>query len=293
MVDITMTGAGESVYIGVDIGGTSTRVGLFQSLDSPDFALVAKFPTEQSYERQLHNIVSTIESSGMQGYAGIGVSVAGRIAKDGSGVIVAPNLPEYVGKPFAQDLSDHFRCPIRLAHDAVCGLLAEKKFGDMHDFERCAYLTVSTGTGAAIQLGKGQISLTSSIEIGHQILDGNILHCLCGQVGCLETFTGGRQIELRYGRSPAQITDSAFWETFSDKLALGLVNLAQLTRIDAVAISGAIALNNAFLVPLLQQKVDGMLKGARLELSVARLGEDAPLVGAAVLLEVAESAILH
>ena len=293
MVDITMDETDERAYIGVDIGGTSTRVGLFTSLSSTDFVLVAKFPTEQGYERQLGNVISAIESSSLDGYAGIGVSVAGRIGKDGRGVIVAPNLPDYVGKPFAQDLSDRFGCAVRLAHDAVCGLLAEKKFGRMRDFERCAYLTISTGTGAAIQLSKGQISLTSSIEIGHQILDGNTLQCLCGQVGCLETFTGGRQITLRYGRSPAQITDGAFWEIFSDKLALGLVNLAQLTRIDAVAISGAIALNNAFLVPLLQQKVDGMLRGASLELSVARLGENAPLVGAAVLFEVPENAILH
>ncbi len=293
MVDIITARLDETPSIGVDIGGTGTRVGLFQSLDSPDFTLIAKFPTEQSYERQLRNIIFTIESNSMHRYAGIGVSVGGRIAKDGGGVVVAPNLPEYVGKPFAQDLFDHFGCPVRLAHDAVCGLLGEKKFGYIRDFDRCAYLTVSTGTGAAIQLSKAGIGLTSSIEIGHQILDGNTRQCLCGQVGCLETFTGGRQIELRYGCSPAQITDSAFWEVFSDKLAVGLVNLAQLTRIDAVAISGAIALNNAFLVPLLQRKVDEMMRGVRLELSLASLGENAPIVGAAILLEVSESAILH
>ena len=98
---------------------------------------------------------------------------------------------------------------------------------------------------------------------------------------------------MRYGRSPAQITDSVFWETFSDKLALGLVNLAQLTRIDAVAISGAIALNKPFLLPLLQDKVNAMIRGATLELGFARLGENAPLVGAAMLLEVPKNTILH
>jgi hypothetical protein len=51
--------------------------------------------------------------------------------------------------------------------------------------------------GAAFQLRKAQTVLTVSIEIGHQILDGNTLICLCGQVGCLETFTGGKQHELR------------------------------------------------------------------------------------------------
>jgi glucokinase len=288
-----ITQASSNMYIAVDIGGTNTRLGLFESLDSTDFVVLAKFPTVQNYEEQIRQIVAAIQSSGREDLAGIGVSAAARIARDGRTIILAPNLPGYIGKPFAQDLFERFACPVRLAHDTVCGLLAEKKFGALRDIDRCAYLTVSTGTGAAIQLGKASISLTSSIEIGHQVLDGNTLTCLCGQVGCLETFTGGRQVELRYGRPIAHITDMAFWETFSDKLALGLVNLAQLTRIDAVAISGAIALNNAFLVPMLQQKVNAILKWGMLELRLAALGENAPIVGAAVLLEVPEDTILH
>jgi predicted NBD/HSP70 family sugar kinase len=288
-----ITQASSNTYIAVDIGGTNTRLGLFESLDSTDFVVLAKFPTVQNYEEQIRQIVVAIQNSGREDFAGIGVSAAARIARDGHTIILAPNLPGYIGKPFAQDLFERFACPVRLAHDTVCGLLAEKKFGALRNIDRCAYLTVSTGTGAAIQLGKASISLTSSIEIGHQVLDGNTLICLCGQVGCLETFTGGRQIELRYGRPIAHITDMAFWETFSDKLALGLVNLAQLTRIDAVAISGAIALNNAFLVPMLQQKVNAILKWGMLELRLATLDENAPIVGAAVLLEVPEDTILH
>src|SRR6266566_3540687 len=294
MSNAQITRAGSGTYIGVDIGGTNTRLGLFGSLDTPDFMHVEKFPTFQSYEEQLHHIIVAIRACNRRNHlAGIGVSVAARIAKDGHSVIVAPNLPDYVEKPFAEDLFERLKSPVRLAHDTVCGLLAEKKFGILHQIDRCAYLTISTGTGAAIQLGKASATLISSIEIGHQILDGNSLKCLCGQVGCLETFTGGRQIELRYGCPIAQITDKAFWETFSDKLAIGLVNLAQLTRIDVVALSGAIVLNSQFLLPMLQEKVNTILKGSTLELKKAVLGENAPIVGAAVLFDIPENTILH
>ena len=288
---ITLTGS--STYIGVDIGGTNTRIGLFGSLDAPDFVYVAKFHTFQSFEEQLHHIIAEMQAYKIDNLAGIGVSVAARIAKDGRSISVAPNLPDYVDKPFAKDLFERMKKPVRLAHDTVCGLLAEKKFGILQQIDRCAYLTVSTGTGAAIQLGKASATLISSIEIGHQILDGNSLKCLCGQIGCLETFTGGRQIILRYGHSISQITDKAFWETFSDKLAIGLVNLAQLTRVDVVAISGAIVLNNQFLLPMLQEKVNTILKGSTLELKKAVLGENAPIVGAAALLGMSEDHILH
>jgi glucokinase len=286
-------GKREPVSIGIDIGGSNTRLGLFHSLDTPHFTTLEKFPTSQHYEQQLQSIMTAIQSKGLTDLAGIGVSIAGRIAKDGRSVVVAPNLPEYIARPFAQQLSDRFGCPTRLAHDAVCGLLAEKRFGSIQHFDRCAYLTVSTGTGAAIQLAKAGHVLTSSIEIGHQILDGNQRVCLCGQVGCLETFTGGKQIALRYGCSAIEITDTSFWEDFCTKLALGLVNLAMLSRIDAVAISGAIILNNRHLLARIQQHVNAMIRGSTLELGVAQAGEDAPIIGAALLHSVPEETILH
>jgi glucokinase len=283
-----------STYIAVDIGGTNTRIGSFgSSLDIPEFIRITAFPTYQRYDEQLHQIIDAVQASNNSQLAGRGVSVAARIASDGRSVSVAPNLPDYVNRPFAENLAERLHIPVRLAHDTVCGLLAEKQLGILHKIDRCAYLTVSTGTGAAIQLGKASTSLTSSIEIGHQVLDGNSLKCLCGQVGCLETFTGGRQIELRYGCPPAQITDNAFWETFSDKLAIGLVNLTQLTRIDVVALSGAIVLKNQFLVSILQEKVNTILTGSTLELKTAKLRENAPIVGAAVLLSTPEDQILH
>src|SRR6516162_5383337 len=95
---------GSETYIGVDIGGTNTRIGVFGSLDTPDFVRVVKFPTYQSYEEQLEQIIVAVRASNKHHLAGIGVSVAARIAKDGRSVIVAPNLPEYVNKPFVEDL---------------------------------------------------------------------------------------------------------------------------------------------------------------------------------------------
>ena len=279
--------------IGIDIGGTNTRIALFPTLDAPAYTLLAKFPTHQEFEQQLRSIGLVMREQGIQGVAGIGVSIAARIAKDGQSVIFAPNLPGYIDRPFVAELAALCASPVRLAHDTVCGLLAETRFGVLRMVERCAYLTVSTGTGAAIQLEKEGTGLVSSIEIGHQILDGNTRKCLCGMTGCLETYTGGRQIELRYGKPVEHIKDNAFWENFAEKLALGLVNLAQLTRIDVVTVSGAIALNRPSLLPALQENIDRLLMPSKLGLRLATLGETAPLVGAALLTGVSEDEILH
>lgn len=276
--------------IGIDIGGTYTRIGRFEDIDTKSFTLVARYPTPQQYAAQIERIAEALQ--GMSP-AGIGVSVGAQLHRDGRSVHTAPNLPEYVDRPLANDLADIIGCPVRLAHDPVCGLLAEERFGALQGQDRCAYLTLSTGTGCAFRLRQGKTTLAVSIEFGHQILDGNTAQCLCGQTGCLETATGGRQITLRRGQPPESIADADFWDQFCDKLALGLVNLAQLTRVEMVAVGGGIAANRPDLLPQVQRRVDARIAGASLQIAPAVLGEDAPLVGAALLPATATDAIAH
>ena len=70
MLNAQNTQTGSSTYIGVDIGGTNTRIGLFESLDAPDFALIARYPTDQSYEEQLRRIMTTIQDGSRENPAG-------------------------------------------------------------------------------------------------------------------------------------------------------------------------------------------------------------------------------
>jgi predicted NBD/HSP70 family sugar kinase len=314
----------ERSVVAIDIGGANTRIALFTSPahSTADISLDA-FPTEESYERQLDQItkamskvthhislhgpaediltnaisIKTNHGSNQTNLISIGVSIGARLARDGSGVAVAPNLRGYEGRPFASDLAERCGAPVksvRLAHDPVCGLLAERRFGVLQDADRCAYLTVSTGTGAALYLGStGETGQALSIEFGHQTLDGDTRQCLCGQTGCLETYTGGRQLALRYGRPLEEIEDTAVWDALYDKLALGLVNLAQLTRVEVVALSGAIALRHEGFPDAVRERVEARLRGMALRLELAALGEQAPLVGAALLPDTPERAILH
>lgn len=304
-----------AVAIAVDLGGTTTRVAVIYpplpriGAHEPFgvWQVVASFPTEQRYATQLARLGEAIAAATDQAQrqtpgrpAGVGVSLGGRIAEDGRSVSVAPNLRDYEGRPFVADLSA--RCgglPVRLAHDAVCGLLAERRVGALMGTERCAYLTLSTGTGCAIHLqspSAGDEGVTLSIELGHQLLDQNTRVCLCGQVGCLETYTGGRQLALRYGQPIETLDDvgsSQMWREFAEKLSVGLVNLAHLTRVERVAIGGAIALNHPNLLEALRVAVTERLRNAQLEMVAAALGESAPLIGAATLLTTPARELLH
>jgi glucokinase len=281
------------MYVAIDIGGTATRVGVAEVPAAGNVELVARFPTEQLYDRQLERLIKAVTAARVPALGGIGISMGARIARDGTRVSVAPNLREYERKPIVHQLEARFGCPVRLAHDPVCGVLAETALGVLKGFDRCAYLTVSTGTGAAVQLRKPPNVVTLSIEMGHQLLAGNTRRCLCGQIGCIETFTGGKQIAQRFGRDASQIDDPAFWRELTDALAVGIVNLSWLTRVEAIAVSGGIALNSTYLQEHLQARVSALRVGDECRLLWSELGENAPLLGAALLIDTPESTILH
>ena len=281
------------MYVALDIGGTTTRVGLLTDLNSSEIAISQQFSTRQRYDAQLELLRAAIETATSEPLDGIGISLGGHIARDGSSVRDAANLRDYEGKPLVRQLQERFGCQVRLAHDTVCGLLAEKKFGALQPFDLCAYVTVSTGTGGAIQLRKAGQTLTVSMEMGHQLLAGERRHCLCGQTGCLETITGGKQIALQRSQEPALIQDAAFWQTFTECLALGIVNLCRLTRAEAVAISGGIALRASYLRAHLPERVAALCARDVPRLFWSEFGDNAPLIGAALLLETPESMIVH
>lgn len=277
--------------LALDIGGTQTRLAAFPHPTSVDYRPLAQFPTQMDYADQLDRVVAAWDGPGLP--RAVGVSIGAQVARDGRTVLTAPNLREYIGRPLTHDLAARLGCPVYLAHDGVCGVLAEHQRGALVGRDRCGYITVSTGTGAAVHLATTTSTLTISVQIGHQILDGNPLLCLCGQSGCLETITGGRQIALRTGHAPQEIGDPAFWDGVCEKLAIGLINLAQLTRVDVVALGGSIALRRRGLVPRVRELVAQRLRDATLEVRTAALGDDAPLAGAALLTELPEGAIVH
>ncbi|HEY7350596.1 MAG TPA: ROK family protein [Ktedonobacterales bacterium] len=281
------------MYLAIDNGGSTTRIGRVSTLRRPQIEVIEQFPTFQSYADQIEKLLKSIAVPGNEHLAGIGISLGGHIARDGCSVRDAANLRDYEGQPLASQLQEAFGCSVRLAHDTVCGLLAEKAFGALTPFDLCAYLTISTGTGAAIQLRKAGRALTVSMEMGHQLLAGNTRPCLCGQIGCLETITGGRQIALRFGREAAEITDAGFWQELTEALALGIVNLARMTRVEAIAISGGMALHAPYLREHLPERVAALCARDAPQLFWSQLGENAPLLGAALLLETPEAAIIH
>jgi glucokinase len=262
--------------IAIDLGGTNTRI-----------AGRIRFPTFADYDKELAAIV---EATRPMRPDAVGVSFGGRLDADGQRVKVSLNLRGYEGRHLRDDLAEALACPVRVAHDATCGLLGEYTSGSLQGVDRCAYVTLSTGVGSAVRLGDGKQAVVLTTEAGHQLIAGNVLPCVCGQRGCLETLAGGRALELRLGRSLEDVNDEDFWRRYAEAVAPGLANVALVAGVEAIALGGAIVLRRPGLFERLAAEVARRATYQQIQLTPAQLGENAPLVGAAALFE---QTVLH
>ena len=146
------------MYAVIDLGGTNTSIVTFASLAVPQYTLVAQFPTDQDYARQLERILAALDGSGHQ-LEGVGMAIGAQLTPDGLAIEESWTMQAYVGHSIVSDVASATGVAVRAANDNVCGVLAETTLGVLQPWQRSAYLTVSTGTGAGIRLGKGNGSI--------------------------------------------------------------------------------------------------------------------------------------
>jgi len=213
-----------------DIGGTQTRIATVRS--ATEFSEPVMYLTPKNYEegigafkKAIHVLVDgKVVTKVAGGFAGT-ISVSKQI-------VDAPNLPDWVQKPFVLDLMQEFpEATMCLENDAALVGLGEALAGAGVGFEIVAYITVSTGVGGA-RIVNGQIDrVAQSFEIGKQIIEP--------YNESLESLIGGRSLETKLGKKPESVTDENFWNEKSMILASGLQVVIEKWNPDVVVIGGA------------------------------------------------------
>jgi glucokinase len=305
--------------IGVDIGGTSIKVGVVDAAGK--ILLQRKLDTcpQRGSEAILHSINCEIAalldaaSLHQRHLAAIGLGVPGTADSASGTVVYAPNL-FWRNVAIVSAIQPVFQVPVFLAQDTRAAAWAEYLAGAGRGLRGIAAITLGTGIGCGMVLD-GRIfngALNTAGEFGHQIveIDGEL--CNCGRRGCLEAHAGGLAI-VREGRrripefhttpaiDPTNLTvhdvfqlaeqgNAAACELTAQVvryIGIGLVNLTNLNSLELIAISGGIS--NAPRKLLFDPLVTFVRNHAyetiadKIRICLSSLGEDAPLIGAALL----------
>jgi glucokinase len=279
--------------IGVDIGGTRTRVGAVQ-----DGQILARrvFPT-RGLEEVREAIAQLLKEVGWDKPEAIGVGAPAPMDMRRGLILNAPNLPHWEGVNVVDGLKEAFQCPVFLGNDANCAALGELVYGwKARDF---LYVTWSTGIGGGIVAG-GQVvwgATGQAGEIGHITLNPDGPRCRCGKRGCLEATAGGaalsdRALERLGERlsaeelvkrakrgepGPLALIDSAC-------LAMGqaLAIVAELLEPELIILGGGLTNSWDFLGPKVVGSLQ-MMSRVRPRVELTKLGDDVGLLGAAAL----------
>lgn len=194
----------EKRCVGIDIGGTSVKFGLFDM----DGRLLEKWSiptnTKQNGIHILPEIAASVnrkmQSCGIRPVqiAGAGVGVPGQVAQDGT-VLFAENLG-WMDVPVTKELSRLMGMPVLAENDANLAALGEIWRGSAAQCHSMIFVTLGTGIGCGIVINDQILSGADGAagEIGHIHIEDRMTEpCNCGKSGCLEQLasaTGLRRI---------------------------------------------------------------------------------------------------
>ena len=308
-------------YLGIDLGGTFIKGGI---VDEKGRILVSdKIPTEseKGAGRVALNIAklckSLLESANMTAsdVVGIGVGVPGMI--DGKkGEVVYSNNLGWEHFFISEEVEKLTGLPVKIANDANVAALGETKFGCGKDYQNTVLFTLGTGVGGGIiidgKLFEGNRS--AGAELGHSVIVAGGEKCTCGRKGCLEAYASATALIRDTKRAMEQNPNSKMWEigsienvtgktafdymdkdetaarvveNYIEKLGVGITNIANEFRPEAVILGGGVCAEGDRLIQPLQAFVDQEIfageKGPQVKILTATLGNLAGLLGAAAL----------
>lgn len=189
-----------SLSIGIDIGGTNTKLGLVDNngrvLEHRSFKTQGKRSFNAFFENLVKAINDLKNKSELEVKSiGIGVPNANWVTQ----LVEAPINLNWGTIPLSQKIHDHFRIPTILDKDANIAAIGEHYFGAAKNVNDFIVLTLGTGVGSGIFVN-GQIvrSETGKAgEAGHiQVVMNKKRQCPCGGFGHLESYASSSGIEL-------------------------------------------------------------------------------------------------
>lgn len=284
--------------IGVDVGGTSARVALLDK----NFNIIRKeaIPTgNKDFEIVINEIADIINNIDPDRKALlVGFDTPGPLDLEKGMILDAPNLPTWRNKPFVQKIEELTGRKTFLTNDANAAAIAQA----IEDkSETLVFITVSTGVGGGIvyqgKLIEGKKAYAG--EFGLMIISDDDRHHAQLYKGTLESLCSGTALALeasnRYNR---EVTTKELFDLYDkkDQIAIDIIdlwaehfsraiaNLLQIIEPEVFYIGGSVVLFNPWLLDMVKEKSQNKLYEGlkdKVNLKLARYGEDAGLVGAA------------
>ena len=215
-----------TLYLGIDIGGTNIKIGLFD--DEMNIVAKASVPTKADMgpdfvvERLCNTVKDILKDSDhtLDNLKAIGIGTPGPANYQEGIVIKATNMQKFNNTPLRDMISFGLgRKPAVLENDANVACWGEFAVGAGKDSNDMIFFTLGTGIGGGI-VANGELiqGVTGNgAELGHIIIHPNGRQCNCGQKGCAEAHASASWTAEKANEALATGTESSLSGIYKQK----------------------------------------------------------------------------
>ena len=293
---------------GIDLGGTTAKVGLFTTSGKLLEKWEVSTDTSNNGAHILENLAAAVQQKmqekGLSAdeVEGVGLGVPGPVLDSSIVPIVCANLGGWGNRNVSIELSELLGgIRVLVGNDANVAALGEIWMGAAQGCRSAVMVTLGTGVGGGILTGGRLLEGARGLggELGHfrtHALDGVL--CTCGASGCWERYAATtalvrgaqpRNPKWKDGRAIFAAAEAgnetvlALLDAWTDEIAQGLAGMVHIFNPQLILIGGGVSAQQALLIDPLAAQVRKSIMPAfaeGLEVRAAALQNDAGLVGA-------------
>ncbi len=303
---------------GVDLGGTTVKMGLFNESGEVLEKWEIKTVKDNNGAKILPDIAESIKAKAAEknlsneDVIGVGIGAPGPIDSDGN-IYGAPNLG-WGTFNVSDNLSKLTGYKVKTGNDANVAALGEMWMGGGKGYKSIVMVTLGTGVGGGVIIDGKIVAGAKGAggEIGHIFMDENETEtCGCGKKGCLEQYGSATGVVRLANRRLAKddkasvlrgksVDCKAVWDAVKegDEVAIEIANefgkilgrglgiIACVVNPEAFVIGGGVSkAGNIIIDYIIDNFKETTFRGCKeTDFKLATLGNDAGIYGAAKML---------
>ncbi|MBS1401192.1 MAG: ROK family protein [Firmicutes bacterium] len=311
----------QAYIIGIDLGGMSAKAALF---DKEGRIVAKKsivtnaadgFEGTAAKLAEVAKGVAQAAGAAFEDVEKIGIASPG-VVNSKTGVILKWSNYGWTDVPLGDTVAKLTGKKVCVVNDANAAAFGEAKFGSGSLYQSSIFITLGTGVGGGIVVDGKMLEgyMSAGAEIGHMSIRGDGLLCGCGRHGCFECYASATALIRQTKKRMEENCDSKMWEIaqgsldnvdgrtafegarrgdkdaqevvnqYIEYLAVGIANLVNILRPEAVVLGGGIACEGEGLFVPLRKAVEEQIyvcaDEVPLKIVGAKLGNDAGMYGA-------------
>ena len=309
--------------IGIDLGGTNIKVGVvnekYEIVGKSSIKTNLPRPAEAIADSIAEAVELALENAGvtLADVNSVGIGTPGA-ANRNSGIVLYSNNLGFNNVNLGEMLKQRLDKDIYVENDANAAAYGEYLAGAGKGYDNVVVITLGTGVGGGIIIdGKIYTGFNfCGAEIGHTVIEYNGRPCSCGRKGCWEAYSSatalirmtkekieecratGRhtimadqpKVSGRTACDAMRAGDEAAKEVYDNYikyLASGLATIINIFQPEVISLGGGVSGEGQSLIdsllPIIRKEQYGGTVVSLTDIRIAKLGNDAGIIGAAVL----------